>query len=99
MSCLWDKDQLFLLGLPGLMDEMEYLVQSDPKEKAAMSSWVAQVFSDLGLIAQFHHELDIYQLWAAGFDHGFAKLEGDIQKDFAKRFTAIVELESILSGY
>jgi hypothetical protein len=54
---LWDDQKLQLLGLPGLADEIESLVQRDQKEKAKLSSWVAQVFSDLGLIAHIQHEL------------------------------------------
>jgi hypothetical protein len=54
---LWDDQKLQLLGLPGLADEIESLVQRDQKEKAKLSSWVAQVFSDIGLIAHIQHEL------------------------------------------
>jgi len=56
-SKLWDDQQLRLLGLPGLADEIESLVERDQKEKAKLSPWVAQVFSDIGLIAHVQHEL------------------------------------------
>ena len=65
---LWDDQQLFLLGLPSLMDEIEHVLETDPTEKSRISSWVAGVFSDLGLIARLQHELEIYQPWAATFD-------------------------------
>lgn len=65
-SNLWTDSQLNLLGLPGLMDEIEHHIQSDPKEKAKISSWVAKVFAELGLIARIRHELELYQPWASG---------------------------------
>lgn len=86
--------QLFLCGLPGLMDELERLIQSDSKQKERTSAWVARVLSDLGVIARAGHELDIYQPWAAGMDHALLDYEKDIKAEFEKKFMALAELDN-----
>jgi len=93
-SNLWTETQLNLLGLPGLMDEIEHHIQSDPKEKAKISSWVARVFSELGLIARIRHELEIYQPWASGFDNGYAEFRDEIEKDFPRRFSVLADIHN-----
>jgi hypothetical protein len=90
---LWNDHQLFLCGLPGLMDELERLVQSDPSQKERLSVWVARIFSDLGVIARALHELDIYQPWAAVMDHAFVEYEKDIKEEFAKKFAVLAEID------
>jgi hypothetical protein len=90
---LWNDHQLFLCGLPYLMDELERLIQSDPKQKERISAWVARILSDLGVIARARHELDIYQPWAAGMDHAVVDYDKDIKAEFAKKFVALAELD------
>jgi hypothetical protein len=91
---LWDDHKLFLCSLPSLMDELERLIQSDPKQKERISAWVARILSDLGVIARARHELDIYQPWAAGMDYASADHDKDIKAEFARKFVALTELES-----
>lgn len=90
---LWTERQMFLLDFPTLMDEIETIIQNDPKEKAMLSSWVARVFSDLGLIARIHHELDIYQPWAAEFDHEWVEYKKEIEKDHSRRWAKLSEID------
>jgi hypothetical protein len=90
---LWNDHQLFLCGLPNLMDELERLVQSEPAQKERLSAWVARIFSDLGVIARARHELDIYQPWAAGMDHAFTEYEKDIKEEFAVKFAILAEID------
>jgi hypothetical protein len=97
-SNLWNDQQLQLLGLSGLMDEIEHHIQSDPTEKAKISSWAAGMFSDLGLIARIRHELEIYQPWASGFDNGYAEFQDEIEKDFPRRVAALVEIQQNFQG-
>jgi hypothetical protein len=70
LTSLWNEKQRFLLGLPSLVDEFEHTIQ-DPKEKAYLSAYIQNQFSDLGVLARSLHELDIYQPWAEGFDNDF----------------------------
>ncbi|TVY46706.1 hypothetical protein LOCC1_G004658 [Lachnellula occidentalis] len=96
-TCLWTENQLELLTLPGLMDEIEYLAQKDPTEKAKISPWVAGVLSDLGLIAHLRHELDIYLPWAAGYDHAYVDHRAAIEGDFPRLFSGIHDVVRNLS--
>ena len=95
---LWDDKQLFLCGLPYILDELERLIESDSKEKERLSSWVARVLSDLGVIARSRHEIDIYQPWAAGMDHEFVNYEKEIIEEFAMKFTTLADLERSLKN-
>ncbi|ORY62097.1 uncharacterized protein BCR38DRAFT_394731 [Pseudomassariella vexata] len=70
-SQLWDSGQVFLLRLPNLVDEMQRCID-DPFQKGRISSWVAHVFSDLALLAQMMHQVDIFYPWSAAFE---AKLD------------------------
>jgi hypothetical protein len=97
-SNLWNDQQLQLLGLSGLIDEIEHHIQSDPTEKAKISSWIAGVFSDLGLIARVRHELEIYQPWASGFDSEYAKFRDEIEKDFPRRVAALADIQQNFQG-
>lgn len=97
-TCLWTENQLQLLTLPGIMDEIEYLAQKDPKEKAKISPWVAGVLSDLGLIAHLRHELDIYLPWAAGYDNAYVEHKTAIEKDFPRLFSGIHDVVRTLSS-
>lgn len=89
---LWDDQQLFLYGLPYLMDELERLIQSDPKQKERLSPWVARIFSDLGVMARARYEIDIYQPWAEGIMNAYVEYEKEIKDNFAKKFSMIAEL-------
>ncbi|TVY82358.1 hypothetical protein LSUE1_G003449 [Lachnellula suecica] len=89
---LWTETQLQLLGLPSITDEIENLIQKDPEEKAKLSPWVTQVFSDLGLLAHIRHEVDIYQPWAAGYDHAEVSHRAAIEKEFPLRFSLVADV-------
>jgi hypothetical protein len=95
---LWTDSKLDLLSLPGLVDEIEHHVQSDPKEKAKISLWVARIFGELGLIARIRHELDIYQPWASGFDSGYAEYRDEVEKDFPRRFASLAKVQNNSQG-
>jgi len=97
-NTLWDDHTLFLVGLPNLMDELERLVQSDPKQKEKLSPWVANVASDLGVIARAWHEIDLYQPWAAAFDHGLVDYKEEIERGFSKKVEALAKVHGAFQG-
>ena len=80
------------------MDEIEKLTQSNPKEKAKLPSWVAQMFADLGVMARVQHELDIYQPRAAGFEYEYTTYGTEIEKDFPTLFAALGKLMNNVRG-
>jgi hypothetical protein len=67
-NLLWDADQVFLTQLPNLVDELQRCVDHDPSQKGRMSSYVAEYFSDLALIAQLIRQVKTFFPWAAGLE-------------------------------
>ena len=97
-SNLWTEALLHLLGSPGLIDEIEHHIQSDPKEKVKISSWMARVFSKLGLIARIQHELELYQPWASGLKYQYEEYRDEIETHFSRRFSVIAEAQNTLQS-
>ncbi|CAG8972588.1 hypothetical protein HYALB_00011320 [Hymenoscyphus albidus] len=95
---LWNEQQLLLLGLPAIVDEIEKVTQNDPSEKSSLSSWVSNVFSELGLIARIRHELDRYFPWAAGFEHAKIDHGDEVKTTFSERFASVADILDGLQG-
>ncbi|KAK2808756.1 hypothetical protein FQN50_004428 [Emmonsiellopsis sp. PD_5] len=89
---MWDDYQLFLCRLPDLMDEIERLIESDPKEKEKMSNLVANTFSDLGLLASTLREINTYHPWASGMESEAAKCMAEIDKNLRTQLSLAVEI-------
>ncbi|OJD16961.1 hypothetical protein AJ78_02895 [Emergomyces pasteurianus Ep9510] len=113
-QALWDEEQLFLCRLPDLADEIERLVNSDPKEKAKFSPFVTDMFSDLGLLAGALREVNTYFPWAAGMEQqkdmsypdgeifeeakGLLSLAVNISKYFKDKELVTLKLETPFDG-
>ncbi|RMJ15126.1 hypothetical protein BHE90_002696 [Fusarium euwallaceae] len=70
LQTLWEDDyNLFLAGLPRLMDELERLLQSSPEADALVSAHVIKILGDLSIIAQCSRQLELYQPWAQTFEN------------------------------
>ncbi|KAF5634009.1 hypothetical protein F25303_8913 [Fusarium sp. NRRL 25303] len=69
IQTLWKDDcGLFIARLPLVVDELERLMQADPKADAFISAHVAKILGDIAIIAQCLKQLELYQPWAAQFD-------------------------------
>ncbi|PVH94037.1 hypothetical protein DM02DRAFT_603094 [Periconia macrospinosa] len=93
-----DGSTLFLVGLTNVVDELERLIQSDPKAKALISSHVADVFSDLSVISEALRQLKIYQPWAQTFEHALVDKQEGIEKEFAQHTQAWGLVMSAIDG-
>ncbi|GIJ99507.1 hypothetical protein Aspvir_001639 [Aspergillus viridinutans] len=83
LETLWgDSHQVSLAGRKTLMDELERLVQMDPKNKELVSSHVAGIVSDLAVISECLHQIDLYQPWANTFENGFVERQNEIQNEY-----------------
>ncbi|KAG9319932.1 hypothetical protein KVV02_005532 [Mortierella alpina] len=69
---LWDDQQLHLVGLSPLLDEMERLVENDPKARNLFSARVANLVADLSFFAECKRQISLYQPWAASFENDAA---------------------------
>ncbi|PNP77011.1 hypothetical protein FNYG_09624 [Fusarium nygamai] len=85
IQTLWKDDWgLFIARLPLVVDELERLMQADPKADALISAHVAKILGDIAIIAQCLKQLELYQPWAAQFDQAIqSKIE--IYRDSWKR--------------
>ncbi|KAI7773168.1 hypothetical protein LA080_011723 [Diaporthe eres] len=74
------------MRMPVVMDELERLLDSDPKAKDLVSQCVAGVIGDLSILSQCFKQLESYQPWARGFDQVMPDYMDGIMKDVeAKR--------------
>lgn len=64
MSAISNEVQCEMLGLSTLMDELERLMESDNHARSFISSWVAREISNLSVLSQCLHQIDLYQPWA-----------------------------------
>lgn len=55
------------VGMSLIVDELERLLQSDPKARDLLSSHVTTVVGDISVISQCLHQLEIYYPRAQGF--------------------------------
>ncbi|KAF5595031.1 hypothetical protein FPCIR_4655 [Fusarium pseudocircinatum] len=75
---------LFIARLPLVVDELEQLMQANPKADALISAHVAKILGDIAIIAQCLKQLELYQPWAAQFDEAI-KSAIEIHRDSWKR--------------
>lgn len=69
IQTLWeDSWGLFIARLPLTVDELERLMQSDPKADALISAHVAKILGDVAIIGHCLKQLELYQPWAAQLD-------------------------------
>ncbi|KAI9772208.1 MAG: hypothetical protein M1839_002526 [Geoglossum umbratile] len=81
-STLWDDKRLELAGLHTLMDEIERLSENDPKAKGLISSKIASTISDISVMSECLHQIELYQPWAATFtDETVSRIE-ELEKGY-----------------
>lgn len=61
LSMLWDKRSPMLhAGHKTLLDELERLVESDPKNKELVSFRMVSLISDLAVLSECLHQVELY---------------------------------------
>lgn len=88
---LWNEQQVFLYGLPNIMDELERLIEADREQKKRLSGWVTEFVSDLSLVAQIKNQLNLYQPWASTFENDALEHKEAIKADFSKSISLVTE--------
>lgn len=95
---LWDEQQLFLCGLDNIVEVMGRFVQDDPKQKGRFSALVAGIFSDLALLAETLHQINLYQPWASTFEHNAIVDDETIRLKCAKTLSIFTDIAKGLKG-
>ncbi|KAH7230238.1 hypothetical protein BKA59DRAFT_478182 [Fusarium tricinctum] len=95
LRTLWEDDYaLFLARPPIVVDELERLLQAEPKADALISAHVAKIIGELAILTQCQKQLELYQPWAQQFDMASA----DHVDGFEKEFTALQKPMTQLHG-
>lgn len=97
-NALWDDDRRFLAGVTTLVDELERLLQSDTKAKELTSPYLADVISDLAVMAECIRQVKIYQPWAQTFESQMVGKEEGLKRDWAERTKHWVQFLGVADG-
>ncbi|KAK5942298.1 hypothetical protein PMZ80_004861 [Knufia obscura] len=85
LRTLWEDDEgLFLMGMTNVVDELQRLLQSEPKANEMISSFLAEVIGDLSISCECLRQLETYQPWAATFENALVNREDGIKRQFAE---------------
>ncbi|KAJ5942536.1 hypothetical protein N7516_002704 [Penicillium verrucosum] len=82
------------VGMPLIVDELERLLQSDPRARDLLSSYVTTVVGDISIISQCLHQLETYYPWARGFAIELSQREANFEQDcveWTKPWAQVVE--------
>ncbi|KAF5630757.1 uncharacterized protein FTJAE_8099 [Fusarium tjaetaba] len=86
LRTLWEDDYtIFLIRVPNVVDELERLLQAEPKADALVSAHVAKMIGDLAIVTQSLKQLELYQPWAQQFEMASA----DHVEDFKEQYNAL----------
>lgn len=88
-TMLWDEQQVSLCRLPNIVDIMQRLVDENPSR---FSSHVAEIFSDLALLAETLHQVDLYQPWASTFEHNAVDGAESTKAEFLRSLSIFADL-------
>ena len=97
LRILWEDDkQLFLIGMPLVLDELERLLQTDPEAKQLVSAHIAQAIGNLSILSQCMTQLSLYQPWARSFESGLVDAEAGIKKEYEEQTRLLAKIKSAL---
>lgn len=85
LRTLWeDGTDLFLARMPLIVDELQRLIDMEPKAKEMVTEYVGSVIGDLAIICECLRQLDTYQPWALTFETQMVEKEDGIKEQYAK---------------
>ncbi|KAF9907345.1 hypothetical protein EC991_010994 [Linnemannia zychae] len=93
---LWDDQQRHLCGLHLILDEMEHLVENDPKARNLFSSRVTNIVADLSLISECQHQISLYKPWASTFETEAASRQSELKSKYIQRTSTLQGLDTAL---
>ncbi|MCJ1283552.1 hypothetical protein MMC26_002882 [Xylographa opegraphella] len=68
LGLLLDKDQLFLHGLPNIVDDLDTVLRHDPTQNSLVTPFVAESISKLAVLAESLRQLSLYQPWSSNME-------------------------------
>ncbi|CAG7937538.1 unnamed protein product [Penicillium salamii] len=86
LRILWeDGNDLFLASMNVVVDELERLLQSEPRAREMLSPFINSLVGDLSILSQTLNQLDLYQPWARAWDNELAECEEELKDHYAQR--------------
>ena len=83
LRLIWEDDQqLFFLRLPNIVDELQRLLDTEPRAKAMLTERVSDIISDLAIICEYLRQLENYHPWALTFEDTMVEKKGKIEKQY-----------------
>jgi len=96
-----DNEALYLAGMPNVVDELQRLLQSEPKAHGMVSSFVAETIGDLSIACECLRQIQTYQPWAQTFENALVDRDVAIKKQFAELtapWTAMMSALKLIEG-
>lgn len=89
LKTLWESGKpLEALRWTLMTDELERLMESEPRAKELISPYIACCVGELSIISQCMRQLELYQPWARGFSHMMRVHKKQIEEDFDEQSRA-----------
>lgn len=83
LKTLWEMGKpMETLRLTLLSDELERLVESEPRAKELISPYIASCMGELSTISQCMRQLELYQPWARAFSQMMDARKTQVHSDF-----------------
>lgn len=99
LRVLWENDlDLKLLGITTVVDELERLLENEPKTKDMISPYISSVLADLAIITECIRQLEIYQPWAQVFERVLVNREEGIKKEFTDNTKPWADCLKVIQG-
>ncbi|TKA29579.1 hypothetical protein B0A50_03592 [Salinomyces thailandicus] len=80
-----DGDQLHGMGQITVVDELERLMQSEPKAMAIISPLLAAIIADLSVVTEASRQINQYQPWAQVFESLLVDRKGGLEQEYKKK--------------
>lgn len=80
------------VGLPLAVDELDRLIQAEPRARALLSTTFASRMADLSILAQCLGQVSLYQPWASCLDHGVTELADCLLQGWMDRRSALMKV-------
>ncbi|KAG0023392.1 hypothetical protein BGZ82_010754 [Podila clonocystis] len=91
---LCDDQQRHLAGVLPILDQMERLVQNDPKSRNLFSAKVADTIADYSLFAECKRQIQLYQPWSSTFENDAVSRQQKIRAGYIERTKRMAQVEA-----
>lgn len=86
------SDDLDAVSLPLAVDELDRLIQAEPRARALMSTKIASLITDLSIMTQCLGQLSLYQPWASCFERDAMERSNTLDMGYTARRMAILQI-------